>query len=1289
MGKKDKMINKNLLRILFAEAVPSDVDLAVLELRKEGLRFEHTRVDTRTEFIKALNDFRPDIIISDYMMPSYNGMQALKDAREFDPSVPFILYTGSINKETVVKYLKAGADDYIIKEQMTRLPFAVKEALERQRMQIEKRAAELLLKESEEKLQSIFRVAPVGMGLAVNRVIIEVNDTFCIMTGYNRRELIGKSTEMVVPTREEYEFISLEEERLIAEKGTASVESRLKCKDGRILNIITSATPLDPSDLSKGLIFTVLDITERKQAEKAQQESEEHYRILFNEAQDGICLADAETGLIIDCNQAMSSLVGREWVELIGQSQTILHPPSIYKAAYSPTFEQHLTDKEGKTLETQIVTSKGIIREVEIKANQVNIRGRKTLLGVFRDITERKLGEEELKKNQTQLINAHMIAHLGSWEYDVKNDIFIFNDLFYAIFRTTAEKVGGYTMKSADYAKRFVHPDDAAVVGSEIRKSIESDDPNFSRQLEHRIIYADGETGYITVRFFIVKNERGKTVRTYGVNQDITERKLAEGKLRNSEERLKMLFDYAPDAYYLNDLKGNFIDGNIAAEKLLGYNRNELIGKSFLKLKLLSLKQIPGAAKLLVKNSLGQGTGPDEFVLSRKDGSKVAVEIITHPVKIKDQTLVLGLARDISGRKRTEEALIQSELRFKQISENSEEWIWEIDKNGLYTYSSQIVKKILGYEPEEIINKKYFYEFFNPAVREELKQAAFNMFARKESFNNISKNNLHKDGREVILSASGIPMLNDAGNLIGYRGVDIDITERKHAEEALRESEEKYRRIFENVQDVFYELSIRGKILETSPSIELLSKGQYKRDDLIGKSMYDFYPDLTERRNLLNVLRECGFVSDFEINLKNRDGSNIPCSISAKIIFNVQGRPEKIIGSLRDITERKNASDALRLAKEKAEANDKLKTTFLNNISHEVRTPLNGILGFAEIITQTDLSEEEKKLSHSMLFESSDRLLDTITNYMDISLITSGNMVVKRKDFIPEQIMKELSVKYMTICSAGKLELLLKMPEHSDKLSVNSDPEILNKIMSHLLSNAIKFTKKGSIQYGYKILNNEFEFFVKDTGIGIGKEFLDNIFELFVKEDRGPFRETDGSGLGLPISKGLVDLLGGRFRIESEIGKGSSVFFTIPQSKEKEIHHSVIRTDSQNRNKTIKSILVAEDEEINFFYLKALLKKNISAEIIHASDGKEALEKFQQNPDIGLILMDIKMPVMDGLEATRQIKDIKRNVPIIAITAYAMTGDEDKALEAGCDGYLAKPINKNQLFEKIAEFIEI
>ena len=300
------MSPKNPLKILFIEDLPSDVELAGLELRKEKIIFEYTTVCTRMDLIKALKKFRPDIIISDYMMPAFNGLQALKEVKEFDPEIPFILCTGSINEETAVECIKAGARDYVIKEHMTRLPFAVKEVLEQNRIQSEKRAAELLLKENKEKLQSIFSVAPVGIGLITDRVFTEVNDTFCKMTGYSRKEIIGKDSEMVYATREEYETAWIDKYKNIAENGTGSVETRFKRKDGRILNIFLSLTTLDEHDLTKGVTFSVMDITERKLAEEALLKHRDHLEELVNERTEELSKAKKEAD---EANRAKSEFL--------------------------------------------------------------------------------------------------------------------------------------------------------------------------------------------------------------------------------------------------------------------------------------------------------------------------------------------------------------------------------------------------------------------------------------------------------------------------------------------------------------------------------------------------------------------------------------------------------------------------------------------------------------------------------------------------------------------------------------------------------------------------------------------------------------------------------------------------------------------------------------------------------------------------------------------------------------------------------------------------------------------
>jgi PAS domain S-box-containing protein len=893
------MTNKNLLKILFIDDLPADVELAVKQLEREMLRFEYTTVCTSADLGKALTNFRPDLIISDYIMPSFNGMQALEQVKEFDSEIPFILFTGSVNEETAVDCIKAGAKDYIIKEHITRLPYAVKEALDQLIIKKEKRAADLLLKDTEEKLQSIFSTAPVGIGLLVNGKLLEVNNTFCEMTGYAKRELIGASIRNIFPALENTEPEKDKTENTDIIKYYPTVETKFTTRDGSILNMILNTAPLDKNDLSKGFTFTALDISARKQAEKELKSSYSILNASLESTADGILIVDGK-GTIIKWNLKFAEMWG------IPENVLVLH------------------------------------------------------------------------------------------------------------------------------------------------------------------------------------------------------------------------------------------DDNAAIDHIL----NKL-------------------------------TDPDKFV----------------------ETV------------------------------------------------------------------RYLYD--NP---------------EKSSFEKLE----FKDGR--IFERYSQPQKID-NKVVGRVWSFRDVTDRYNFEKSLRLSEEKYRTIFENVQDLFFETAIDGTILELSPSIDLLSRGSYKRYELIGKSMYDFYSNPHERSELLRQLKEKGSVSDFEITLINKDNSHIPCSISCKIWVNDEGRPEKLIGSMRDITDRKKASEALRLGKEKAEASDKLKTTFLNNISHEVRTPLNGILGFAEIMTQLDLSDDEKADSLSILRKSSDRLLNTITNYMDISLITSGSMSFYKKEFIPGHLLGKIYESSEIICTKKNLELILEIPEQCKNLSVISDPEIFEKIISHLLNNAIKFTEKGKITFGFIKKERELEFFVKDSGIGIGKESLEIVFDNFAKEDRGPIKLTEGSGLGLSIAKGMIDILGGKIRVESEIGNGSCFSFTIPYLKDTDMI-SADKHENKSEKITMEgSILVAEDDETNFFYINSLLTRGIKAKIIHARNGKEALEFFRSYPDISLILMDMKMPEIDGFEATRRIRLINKHVFIIGITAYAMSGDEEKVLEAGCDGYLSKPIDKKSLLDKISEVI--
>jgi PAS domain S-box-containing protein len=1141
------MTSINLLKILFIEDLTSDVDLAVLELRKENLRFEYTTVCTRVDLIKSLRQFKPDLIISDYSMPAFNGLKALKLVKEFDPEVPFILYTGSINEETAVECLKAGAQDYVIKEHMTRLPFAVNEVLEQVRIQKEKRASELLLKDSEEKLQSIFAVAPVGIGMVVNRIIMEVNDTFCNLIGYNRSELIGRSSEIFYPSKEEYEFVGIEKYRQIAEKGNGSVETKFKCKNGKILNVILSSAPLDKSDLSKGVTFTVLDITEK---EKEKQELKSSYSILnasLESTADGILIVDGKGGII-----KWNNKFAKMW----------------------------------------------------------------------------QLPEEILENhNDNEAID------------------FILDKL--------------------------ANPDQFVTIVKELYNN--PDKSSFDK--------LDFKDGRIFERYSQPQRIDNKVVGRVWSFRDVTDRHKAEESLKLSEERFRSIAENLSDIIFITDKEG-VIKYVSAACKMFGYSQDEFVGKFFGEF--LAEGELEKAMQLFTNalNSINI-SNIVTLVFKRKDGSKFFAELSGSVFNIDNENIgVLGLIRDVSEKVKREDEL----RKLSRAVEQSPASILITDTDGNIEYVNLKLCEITGYSKNELIGE-------NPRIFSSGEKSGEEYKSLWDSISegNDWKSEFHnkkKNGELYWESAIISPIKNSQGKIIHYLGIKEDITGKKESDQKLIESEKRYREMFFHSPVPMWIYEVESLKFVDVNEAAIMNYG-YSRDEFLAMTVKNIRPpeDIPLLLDLLSENNTVNIRSSMWRHLR-KDGSLFPVEVRSHSIPGENDIATRLVMAI-DMTERQKAEEIMKIAREKAEASDKLKTSFLNNISHEVRTPLNGILGFAEIMSQTDLSENEKKDSLSMLFESSDRLLNTITNYMDISLLTSGNMSVHKKDFIPGQILRKTFDNYNALCLNKKLDLSLKIPEQAENLTINSDAEIFQKIISHLLNNAIKFTESGSIHYGYSANEGNLEVFVKDTGIGIGNRFMTNIFDRFVKEDQDQTRLTEGSGLGLAIVKGMVDIIGGKIWVESELGEGSSFIFTIPLLKKME--KAAGNTHDIVHKKLISgaSILVAEDDETNYFFLYALLSRETGAKVLHASNGREAIDLFKANPDIILILMDIKMPVIDGLEATRQIKLIKQDVPVIAITAYAMSGDEERVIAAGCDSYLSKPISKKSLLDKMAEFIKI
>ena len=888
------------LRILFVEDNSSDVELEVIELRKENLSFEYTTVFTDKDLRKALVEFIPDLIISDYSMPSFNGLQALKVVKEINTDIPFILCTGSVNEEVAVECMKLGAEDYVIKEHLTRLPFVVKEALEQVKIKKEKQESEILLKESLRSLKT----------------------------------LIGNLQGMVY-----------------------------RCRN------------------------------------------DEDWTMVF---------------------------LGGGTEELTG---------------YLP---------------------------------------------------------EEL----------------------INNKITSYSDLVYIDDR---EMIWQRVQEALSLKKHF--------------------------ELTYRITTKSGEIRWVWEKGEGIGGEEGKIEFMEGFITDISDRVVRDNELR----KLSGAVEQSPVSVVITDTTGLIEYVNKKMCEVTGYSIEELIGRN-------------------------------PSILSSGEKSREEYEILWKTIKAGD------------------------------------EW--------------------------------------------------------KGEFHNKKKN-----GELFWERATISPIKNYKDEITHFLGIKEDITQQKILEEAIIESEKKYHELFINnpLPAYIFDEKTLDFIEVNDATVHFYG---YSREEFASMTLKDLRceEDIPELLKLVGELDNKVFHS---ANMRHRkkNGEIIQVEITSHSLREINGHRTRLVMA-SDITEKVSAAEQMKLAKEKAEASDKLKTTFLNNISHEVRTPLNGILGFAELVSQPGLSEEDRFESLLMLRESSNRLLATITNYMDISLITSGNLTLKIRDFSPDKMLANLYEEYQVLLSDRKLDFFLDLPVQGDGVIISSDEEIMRKIIVHLLNNAIKFTEQGYVRFGYKINSGTIGFFVKDSGPGIEKESQKIIFERFVKADRSTDRISEGSGLGLSIVKGMADTLGGEVHVESAQGKGSTFYFSIPLKSESSARlKSESSVEKGHKGKEIK-ILVAEDDPTNFYYLNVILNREHFRQVLHASNGKEAIELFRSNPDIALILMDIKMPVIDGLEATRQIKQMNKNVPIIAITAYAMIGDEERVISAGCDAYLSKPINKKKLLEKITLFID-
>jgi len=515
-----------------------------------------------------------------------------------------------------------------------------------------------------------------------------------------------------------------------------------------------------------------------------------------------------------------------------------------------------------------------------------------------------------------------------------------------------------------------------------------------------------------------------------------------------------------------------------------------------------------------------------------------------------------------------------------------------------------------------------------------------------------------------------------------------DITESTRAEEALKESETKYRLLVENSPDAIA-IYVDGKIAFVNNECLRLMAAK-SPEQLLGKSVMEFvHPDshMLVNERMKQSASEEKVLPLTEEKFIRLDGSSVEVEVEAmQIRFDKKLAVQLIV---RDITERKKVEKELIMARDKAEESDRLKSAFLANMSHEIRTPMNSILGFTNLLEAEDLSGEERKQYIEIIKEGGNRLLNIINDIIDVSKLESGQTGVSISSTNINEQMEFIYSLFRPEAEKKGIRFVFINSSSPEEAYIETDQEKVYAILTNLVKNAIKFTSEGIIEFGYKKKNDNLEFYVKDTGAGIRADQREFIFDRFRQGSDLLNRNYEGTGLGLSISKAYVELLGGTIWVESEYGKGSTFYFTIPwkvgTGSKLVIHNDLPADTDEHQIKNLK-ILIAEDDR----YSTILLAEAVSIFgkiVLKVRTGIDAVNICRSNPDLDLILMDIKMPEMDGYEATRQIRQFNKEVIIIAQTAFALKGDKEKALNAGCNDYISKPIDRTVLRHLLKKYV--
>jgi PAS domain S-box-containing protein len=1169
------------LKILLVEDNPMDAELNVYELNKFGYNFNSKVVDTKSAYLEAIATFEPDIILSDYSMPRFDGMTSLLIRNETCPFVPFIVVTGSINEETAVICIKAGANDYVLKNNLKRLGSAVKSALEQSEIQKEKALLieELRVSENFNRLLVEYQVDLISRW-DLNFDLIFVNDSYSKFHNLPKDKIVGTSWLNYVPeySREKAKKHYLE---IFKDPGIGMYEHEVVSPSGAIHWFEWTDCPLyDENGLLSGFQSTGRDISYKKFQEKQIQSQLRFINTLLESIPIPVFYKDADlkyTG----CNSAYEEFLGISNDDLIGKTVYEVTDKDLAEI-YHKNDLLILQSEKKQTYEAKIKDSKGVLHDVifrksPLKDSKDKIVG---IIGAYFDITERKKMEENLKESEEKyrLITDNINDLVWSMDLNL-NSVFV---------SPSFHRILGYTVEERQNlpTEKLLTPDSYNKVVDKIKETVFKiqkgiiKDKNYTVKIEVEQVRKDGSIFWAESNVGATYDKKGNVIGIQGVTRDISDRKKAEQALKESEEMYRTFLDATEDFAFLKDENFKYLIVNKSNADFFQKEEKDILGKTDYDL------MHPDAA-LACKTSDQMALDANNMVIKEEIVNENFFETRKFPVLLKNGKMgVGGFIKDMTSLKKAEQNLIEKEERFRLMIENLPIPVGAYNiNNNLITFFNSRFSKVFGYDLNDLKNLNDWFEVSFPVKQERnsiihVWEKAINESKNKTKESNsvieisvICKDKTVKDveisftidKNTVFIVFNDITerkqILNNLEREISIRTKDLalannqlqlELLERKKQEEKLRYSENLNSTTINAINDYIFVLDHELKIIMYNDAIKQYLKiiGSDKKailTNILGKNMQEIFPefDIEIIDKYHDILINCtGFAESIQI---NRSGKTIYFEIKTIPLVS-NGKVIQIVTSIHDITKLKLAEEEVKYNLQREKELNMLKTRFISVVSHEYRTPLASIQSSIQLLERYRNKFDEEKISSLFagIYETirySNMLLD------DISIIgkdESGKLEINFTESdliaISKRCMEDIKAIYgnttnfvFTISQNLKYALI--------------DESLLRHVLNNILSNAVKYSeKKKPVNFDVSLKDKKIIFIIEDKGRGIPENDLKFIYEPFHRASN--VDNVKGTGLGLTIVKRCVELHNGTIELKSKINKGTKVIIKIPYNRQ-------------------------------------------------------------------------------------------------------------------------------------------